>query len=160
MRRLPIVLLAFTLFGCPPKPEHQAQLHVKCAANGKVLDDTASPPGDNKEFACPPGSNVELSYDNDGNYGYLTVFAVTRDNIVFFLPGSDAGQSVAITPGKNVPVQGTFVVPPKTRDIMALFTRNQLNARDVAQRTRDVTLAGIPGTEIRVRINRSYGPVD
>src|SRR5206468_474258 len=121
-------------------------LHVTCSATGKTFDANSEPPETGQ--ACPAGSTVSFSYDNDGSYGYVTVFAVTRDDVVFFLPGNKDGRSVAIQPsGKNVALPDSFVVPNKTRDIMALFTKEPLRAREVEQHTRDVTLASLPGAE-------------
>ena len=156
-RALPVLCVAGLLAGCPKAPEKLAQLHVTC--DGKTLDGTTQPPDTGQ--ACAAGTRATLSYDNDGKYGYVTVFAITRDNIVFFLPDTDTGDSVAIqAQGHGVSLPGSFVIPTKTRDVMALFTREPLHAKDVAQHTRDVKLAEYPGTEIRVRLSREVGPVD
>src|SRR4051812_13379111 len=110
-RALP-VLAVLALAGCPAQAPKLAQLHVTCS--GLNLDSSSDPPPAGQ--SCPAGTTATLSYDNDGNYGYVTVFAVTRDNVVFFVPDTDTGDSVAIQPtGKNVPLPGSFVMPPKTR---------------------------------------------
>lgn len=158
---LPALLAAaLGLTACPaPGGPKLAQLHVKCAGNGAELTGATEPPATG--MACPAGSQLSFSYDNEGSYPYVTVFAVTRDAIVFFLPGDESGQSVAIAPsGSGVALPGSFTLPLKTRDVMALFTKEPLKAKDVAQRTRDVTLGQLPGTEIRVRISREVGPLE
>ena len=158
--RSALLLLAapMVLSACPaPGGPKLAQLHLACG--GTELTGATEPPATG--MACPPGSQVSFSFDNEGSYPFVTVFAVTRDNIVFFLPSDENGQSVAINPtGKGVPLPGAFTLPPKTRDVMALFTKEPLKAKDVAQHTRDVTLAQLPGTEIRVRISREVGPLE
>jgi hypothetical protein len=162
MRNLrPALLLLATpllLVACPaPGGPKLAQLHLACG--GTELTGATEPPPTG--MACPPGSQVSFNYDNEGSYPFVTVFAVTRDNIVFFFPADDSGQSVSINPtGKGVALPGTFTLPPKTRDVMALFTKEPLKAKDVAQHTRDVTLAQLPGTEIRVRLSREVGPLE
>lgn len=156
-RTLPFTLAAVLLAGCPKSAPKDAQLHVSCA--GQNLDGTTEAPEQGQ--ACPAGSQVALSYDNSGGYGYVTVFAVTRDNIVFYLPSSDTGDSVAIQPsGSHVALPGDFTVPAKTRDIVAIFSREPLHAKDVAQHTRDVTLSQLPGAEIVVKLSREHGPID
>jgi hypothetical protein len=160
-------LLTLGLLGCPAKQqgEQLAKLHVLCSAPGaadgvgKTLDGTTEPP--DQGFACEPGSQMSFSYDNNGNYGYLTIFAVTRDDIIFYLPNSKDGQSMPIqTSGTNVALPDRVTVPPKVRDVMALFTREPLKAQEVDRRTREVTLGQLPGTEIRVRLSKAIGPID
>jgi len=155
-RTLPFALAAVLLAGCHKSAPKDAQLHVSCA--GQNLDGTTEPPDQGQ--ACPAGTAVSLTYDNSGGYGYVTVFAVTRDNIVFYLPESDVGDSVAIQPGSNVALPGNFSVPAKTRDIVAIFSRSPLHAKDVAQHTRDVTLSQLAGAEIVVKLSREHGPVE
>jgi hypothetical protein len=151
------------LSGCPrPVVEHAAHLHVLCTpANGApaTFDENSIPPEHGQ--SCAPGSQLTFTYDNEGGYGYLTVFAVTRDDIVFYFPNSKEGESIAINPsGTNVPLPDAFSVPNKTRDIMALFSKVPLKAKDVDSRTRSVTLADLGGTEVRVRLSAEVGPVD
>jgi len=158
-RALLATLAVALLAGCPQSGGPKlAQLHVACA--GKTLDSTTEPPDQGQ--ACPAGAQLTLSYDNDGSFGYVAVFAVTRDNIVFLLPDSDQGDSVAIQPsGHGVALPGSWTVPPKTRDVMAIFSREPLHAKDLAQRTRDVTLGQLQNVgEIRVRVSKEVGPID
>jgi hypothetical protein len=158
-RTLPCFVALALLAGCPraggPK---LAQLHVSCAS--QTFDGNSTPPEQGQ--SCAPGSQVTLSYDNDGGYGYVIVYAVTRDALVFWLPDSDSGESVAIQPnGKGVALPGTFSMPTKTRDVMAIFSKEPLKAKDIAQRTRDVTLGQLQNVgEIRVRLSGEYGPIN
>lgn len=160
-----VVGMGLALSGCPhtPPAEHLAHLHVLCTPAGSgsptTFDETSVPPEHGQ--SCEAGSQLTFSIDNEGGYGFVTVFAVTRDDVVFFLPNSKEGQSVAIaTAGTNVPLPDSFTVPRKTRDIMALFSRTALNARDVDSHTRSVTLADLGGTEVRVRLSAEVGPID
>ena len=161
---LPVFAIAAGLVGCPrPTPPHLAHLHVLCTpaagGAGTTFDETTVPPEHGQ--ACPAGSQVTFTFDNEGGYNYVTVFAVTRDDIVFFLPNSKEMQSIAIqNNGTNVPLPDTFTVPNKTRDIMALFTKDALQAKVADQHTREVTLADLPGTEVRVRMSAEVGPID
>ena len=156
MRRI-LLVSALALFGCTKTPNPMAELHVSC--EGKQLDTKTEPPEQGQ--ACAPGSQATLSYDNDGNWQYVSVFAITRDNILFWFPGGEDGESVAAQPGHNVALPGSFTIPPKTRDVMAIFSHEPLKARDLAQRTRDVTLGLLPNVgELRVRVSREHGPVD
>src|SRR5436305_11881966 len=133
-RALP-VLAVLALCGCPQQGPKLAQLHVSC---GNLNLDTSSDPPPSGQ-SCAAGTPFTLSYDNDGNYTYVTVMVVTRDNIEFLLPDSEAGESVAIQPtGKNVPLPGSFTAPAKARDVVAIFSHEVLKAKDVAQHLRDV----------------------
>ncbi len=143
--------------------EHLAHLHVVCTpASGEgpiTLDEKSVPPEHGQ--SCPEGSQLTFSFDNEGGYNFVTVFAVTRDDVVFFLPNSKEGDSVSIpNTGTNVPLPEAVTLPKKTRDVMALFTQEALKARDVDQHTRSVTLADLPGTEVRVRLSAEVGPID
>ncbi|MBS2029989.1 MAG: hypothetical protein JST54_18960 [Deltaproteobacteria bacterium] len=159
MNRALLATLAVALLaGCPASSPKLAQLHVACG--GKTLDSGTEPP--DKGQACEAGQQLTLSFDNDGSYSYVAVFAVTRDNIVFLLPDSEQGDSVPIQQnGHGIALPGSWTVPPKTRDIMAIFSREPLHAKDLAQRTRDVTLGQLQNVgEIRVRMSREVGPID
>jgi hypothetical protein len=150
-----------TLISCQqqPKPTTLANLHVTCA--GKTLDGNTEPPP-NDAMACPAGTDMTFTYDNPGNFNYVIVFAVTHDDIFFYVPNDKdkTGQSVAVQPGaQNAPIGETFQMPNKARDIMAIFTREPLNSKEVDTKTREVTLGQIPGAEIRVRISTEIGPL-
>jgi len=157
-RALTATLAVALLAGCPTSSPKLAQLHVACG--GKTLDSTTEPPDTGQ--ACAAGQQLSLTFDNDGSYGYVAVFAITRDNIVFLLPDSEQGDSVPIQPnGHGIALPGSWTVPPKTRDIMAIFSREPLHGKDLAQRTRDVTLGQLQNVgEIRVRMSKEVGPID
>jgi hypothetical protein len=142
--------------------EHLAHLHVLCTPTSgpaTTFDENSVPPEHGQ--SCAPGSQLTFTIDNEGNYGFVTVFAVTRDDVVFFLPNSKDGASLPISPGgTNVPLPDAFSVPNKTRDIMALFSKTALNAKDVDSHTRSVTLTDLGGTEVRVRLSGEVGPID
>ena len=145
-------------FGCPPdRNEHQAQLKVTCVATGAVLDGNSRPPG--QGYACDPGGSVTLAYENPGNYGFVLIYAVARDSLEFYVPPDKLGKSVAIQPGSGT-LPDSFLLPAKTRDIIALFSREPLNSAEVDKRTREVTLRDLPGTQVRVAISDSHGPLD
>lgn len=159
-----VAAVAVGVGGCPLKEApHLAHLHVLCtpATGGAplTLDEKSVPPEHGQ--SCVAGSQATFSFDNEGGYNYVTLFAVTRDDVVFILPNSKDGQSVPIAnAGTNVPLPDAFTVPNKTRDLMALFTKDPLNAKDVDRHTREVTLADLPGTEVRVRVSAEVGPID
>jgi hypothetical protein len=155
----PALAGAWLLTGCPKDTNpHLAHLYVQCEG-GPKLDEKTEPP--ETGMACPAGSNLTFSFDNQGGYAYGMVFAVTRDDVVFFLPNSKTGSSISVpTAGAGLPLEGRFTLPPKTRDIMAFFTKDPLTAQDVDKRTRDVTLGQLPGTEVRVRVSKEVGPIN
>jgi hypothetical protein len=156
---LPLSALT-TGFGCPAdRNEHQAQLHVTCVATGKVLDGNSQVPA--QGYACEPGGSVTFTYDNMGGYNYVLIYAVARDSLEFYVPPDKLGKSVAIQPsGSGVPLPDTFMLPQRTRDIIALFSREPLNSAEVDKRTREVTLRDLPGTQVRVPISLSHGPLE
>lgn len=160
LRTLVLAALGLSLAGCPKEAPPQANLKVTCAANGKVLEHASEPPGEG--FACPPDSQVTFTYDDDGQFGFVTVFAVTKDDIIFWLPNSKTGESVAITPGaKGAQLPGAFTVPPKVRDIVAIFSKTPLKADVVDRNVREVTLKNFKETAMnRIRLSRLHGPVD
>ena len=146
-------------FGCPEdRNEHQAQLHVKCVATGTVVDGTTPPPA--QGYLCEPGGSVTFTYDNPGNYGFVLIYAVARDSLEFYVPPDKLGKSVPIQPGSGVALPDTFTLPQKTRDIIALFSREPLNSAEVDKRTREVSLRELAGTQVRVQISGTHGPLD